>query len=85
MNAGMRVPVTNHADALLLNFVVVHCLFQFQRRLQQVKKRTHVTGVAIFHLVFSGCWMRVVQILFYLTVVDSFLAANTVYQRWRVF
>jgi hypothetical protein len=41
-----------------------------------MKKRTHVTGVAIFRLVFSRYWMRVVQILFYLTVVDILFAAN---------
>jgi len=41
-----------------------------------MKKRTHVTGVAIFRLVFSSCWMRVVQILFYLTVVDILFAVN---------
>ena len=72
----MRLPVTNRAHALLLNFVAVHCFIQFQRRLQQMKKRTHVTGVAIFRLVFSRYWMRVVQILFYLTVVDILFAAN---------
>jgi hypothetical protein len=39
-------------------------------------KRIHVTEVAIFRLVFSGCWMRVVQILLCLAVVDILFAAS---------
>jgi hypothetical protein len=40
-------------------------------------RRTHVTEVAIYRLVYSGCWMRVVQqIPFYVTLTDTLFAAE---------
>jgi hypothetical protein len=41
-----------------------------------MRRRIHVTEVAIYHLVYSGCWMRVVQIQFYITVIDILFAAK---------
>jgi hypothetical protein len=41
-----------------------------------MRTRIHVTEVAIYHLVYSGCWMRVVQIQSYITVINILFAAK---------
>jgi hypothetical protein len=39
-------------------------------------RRIHVTEVAIYHLVYSGCWMRVVHVQSYITVMNILFAAK---------
>jgi hypothetical protein len=46
-----------------------------------MRRRIHGTEVAIYRLVYSGCWMRVVQqIQFYITLMDILFAAKV--PRW---